>query len=167
MRLFVIGPSGCGKTYYIKNLVRKRREARTNLKAPITPIFAHDPEGEFEDLADKCFCTDDLENSRGSWVPWGSMFIIDEAPAACPSSCKQTNWVRWLMNRGRKRDIDLIVATQRPHEVNPAVRHNCTHIVFFRIDDPEVLAYITKWRGSIVADKVSKLGKYQYLRVKK
>jgi hypothetical protein len=39
--------------------------------------------------------------------------------------------------------------------------------VFFRIDDPEVLAYITKWRGSIVADKVSKLGKYQYLRVKK
>jgi len=92
----------------------------------------------------------------------GLMFIVDEIDYFCSTHSIPKQFDE-IVKRGRHQNLNLIVATRRPHEIPPIIRSQVTNLITFRHIEPRDLQYLREIID-LPEEEISQLPKYHYVR---
>jgi hypothetical protein len=156
-----LGPPGSGKTFSAREYVKKL------LELPRRPfIVAHDPEGDWDDLADLALDTDEWNVLGYREMPRGTVWIVDEAHEVLTHGTKHTSTAHKLLTKGRHRGYRLVIITQRPQEIHPRARGVAKYVKVFRFDNDLDTGFLARNWG-FDEEKLRRLGLYRSMTWRK
>lgn len=104
---------------------------------------------------------------RCAWALRNTMVIADEAHDSAGHNERCDPFTIRYAKRARKRLGSLVIATQRPPDVNPSIRAECfaKEAFLFHLGDQRDYDTIREHKGREIADRVAKLQKLHCLRI--
>lgn len=90
------------------------------------------------------------------------MFVVDEIDYFCSSHSIPKQFDE-IVKRGRHQDLQLMVATRRPHEIPPIIRSQASQLITFRHIEPRDLEYLRSI-VEIPEEDISRLQDFHYLK---
>lgn len=89
------------------------------------------------------------------------MFVVDEIDYFCTTHSVPREFDE-IVKRGRHQELQLIVATRRPHEIPPIIRSQVSQLITFRQIEPRDIDYLS---GIIdlPQDEISTLPKFEFI----
>lgn len=176
--ILITGQRGQGKTTYIKNQIGR-----------FSRVIIFDLLGEFtfyetaynlrdlfltlSSLKDENFFTLNFYNPKNSDEDFSVvceainrlndiMFVVDEIDYFCSTHSIPRQFDE-IVKRGRHQDLQLMVATRRPHEIPPIIRSQTSCLVTFRHIEPRDIEFL-KQIIDIPEERISGLKKFHYIQ---
>ena len=89
------------------------------------------------------------------------VFVVDEIDYFCNAHMIPRDFDE-IVKRGRHQELQLIVATRRPHEIPPIIRSQISRLITFRHVEPNDLRYLQEISG-VDGDRIQKLENFRYI----
>lgn len=174
----VIGKTGCGKSYLVNKLNKEKQhllvfdtmseytegvvfEKRPEFLQFWQQFYQHpyrliyrpldNPENEIEDIAECVYLLGNV------------CFVIEEVTCYCSPNKISENFAH-IIQRGRHKNIELIVTTQRPFGLHRLLTSQAKEIYVFATNEPRDIDYLCALLGREIEEKLSALQQYQYIK---
>jgi hypothetical protein len=93
------------------------------------------------------------------------LFIIDEADLIFPVQKPLTLGMNYMVQYGRHANVDLIVITRRPQNLNRNLTALADKMYLFRITEPRDLTYFKQTFDQETVERIQSLPQFNYLEI--
>jgi len=174
----VIGKRGSGKSFLVKHLIR---DARRLVIYDVMTEYKHGvcfgPEdlqeclafwnrvyrGGFHIIYRPLRVRDEIEwISKGVYVLGDLTFVVEEIDAVC-TAWVMPEYLEFIVQRGRHKNIELIGVTPAPFGINRDLTRQAKRICVFNTNEPKDLQYLSALLGSEIDRIVPSLGQYEFV----
>lgn len=176
----VIGRKGSGKSFRVKRALAKwRRWVAWDLRGEYAEIHGarlwHDVREFAKHLADGGTVEREVFACPAwqfdAWCKWvfetGDLVAIVEEVTRYVSPGHAPEPLQDLLDRNRHARVDLVLVAPRIAEIPKAVLHQADDVLCAQIELPADVAFLTKWKGTAIAQRVAHLQPHEFLRIRR